>query len=329
VSSPGEAVERPPRVSVAVSTYQRAAALPRLVEALERQTLPLSDFEVVIADNGATDDTPAVLRRLQAESLLDIRVVRAEKNRGPAAGRNLAWRAAHAPTIAFTDDDCRPQPDWLAAGLTALAGAAVVVGRTEPPPEQLWLEDGPFARVVRVEEARFFETCNVFYRRSDLEAAGGFDETFLTPAGEDTDLALRIRPRGEGVVFAPDALVYHDIRPSDFVAAAREALRWTDIPRVIRLHPEMRARLLHGRFFWRASHPRAIAAFAGIMLALSRRSALPLSLTFPWLHYRVVTAPLCPGPRRRWLVLAPGLVLDLIEVGVMARGSVRHRTLVL
>jgi GT2 family glycosyltransferase len=323
----GEADTTSPRITVVVPTYQRASSLPRLIYALERQTLPLTDFEVVIADDGTTDDTAAVLARLQAQSPLQLQVLRAEKNQGAAAGRNMAWRAARAPLIAFTDDDCRPQPRWLEAGLAGLASAPVVVGRTEPPPEQLPLEHEPFARTLRVDEPRFFETCNVFYRRADLEAAGGFDETFRT--GEDTDLALRVRPRGEGVAFAEDALVYHDIRPSDFLAAAREVLRWTDLPRVVRLHPEVRRSLLSGRIFWKASHPRAIAAAAGILLAAVRRRPGPLLLAVPWLDYRVSVAPLCPGPRRRWVVLPGGLVLDLMEVGVMIRGSVRHRTLVL
>lgn len=327
MSTAGENSPAPPRISVVVSTYRRASALPRLVEALEQQTLPRSQFEVVIADDGNTDDTPAVLAELQAQSPLQLRVVRNERNRGAAAGRNLGWRAARAPLIAFTDDDCRPQPQWLEAGLTGLASAAVVVGRTEPPPDQLPLEQGPFARVLRVEEPRFYETCNIFYRRADLDAAGGFDETFRT--GEDTELALRVRPGGHGVVFAGNALVYHDIRPSDFLAAARETFRWTDLPLVVKLHPEVRRTLLSGRVFWKPSHPRAIAAAAGLVLAATGRRPGLLLLAAPWLEYRVSRAPLCPGPRRRWLVLPGALAIDLIEVGVMIRGSVRHRTLVL
>jgi GT2 family glycosyltransferase len=191
----------------------------------------------------------------------------------------------------------------------------------------LLLEHGAFARVLRVSEPRFYETANVFYRRADLEDAGGFDEALST--GEDTDLALRVRARGDGVLFAEDALVYHDIRPSQFVAAARETLRWTDLPRVIRLHPDMRRQLLYGRYFWKASHPRAMAAAFGIALAAARRRPAPLLLVLPWLHFRVSSVPLCPGRRRRWLVLPGGLAIDLIEVGVMIRGSLRHRVLVL
>src|SRR4051812_15985420 len=161
-----------PRVTVAVSTYQRAASVRRLVEALECQSLDPTQFEVVIADDGSTDDTPAVLQQLALTSPLDITILRSDRNCGQAAGRNRAWRAARAPVVAFTDDDCQPQPKWLEAGLEAMAHSKIVVGRTAPPPEQIPMTAGPFARTLRVEEARFFQTCNVFYRKADLEAAG-------------------------------------------------------------------------------------------------------------------------------------------------------------
>src|SRR5207245_2002445 len=112
-------------------------------------------------------------------------------------------------------------------GLEAMDHARVVVGLTTPPPDQEALASGPFARALWVREPKFFETCNVFYRRSDLEAIGGFEERFRT--GEDTDLALRVVPDGRaGVAFADGAVVYHDVRRSDFLAAVRETFRWTD-----------------------------------------------------------------------------------------------------
>ena len=318
---------RAPRVSVAVSTYRRAGSLARLVRALEKQTLPYEDFEVVIADDGSADGTGAALEELRRSSPLQLTVLHSDVNRGAAAGRNRAWRAGRAPVVAFTDDDCSPQPEWLEAGLDAMAGASVVVGRTVPPPEQEPLTDGPFARVLRVSEPKFFETANIFYRRADLERVDGFDETFLK-SGEDTDLAMRLVPSST-VAFASDALVYHDVRPSDFLAAVRECRKWVDLPRVVKLHPEVRRTLLHRRVFWKDTHPPALLALVGIVLAATRRAPLALVLTAPWVRLRVLKAPLTFGPRRRWLVLPPGLALDLVEVGVMVQGSVRHHTLVL
>lgn len=314
-------------MTVAISTYQRAHLLPGLLTALEAQSLPNDAFSVVIADNGATDGTAEVLARLVETTPLDVTVVRAERNRGPAVGRNLAWRAATAPVIAFTDDDCLPTPAWLEAGLRAMGEDHVVcVGRTSPHPDEAHLAAGPFSRTVRVDDARHFQTCNVFYRRADLEGVDGFDEAFDEPAGEDTDLGLRVVERGATPVFVSDAEVFHGVRASSFRATVRETLRWTGIPRVIRLHPHRRD-LLHWRLFWKSSHPLVILAALGLMLAVRRPAAL--LLIGPWLHHRTRTAPLTEGPRRRWLVLPGALVIDALEVGVMVRGSVRARALVL
>ena len=115
----------------------------------------------------------------------------------------------------------------------------------------------------------------------------------------------------------------------NFVAAVRESFRWVDLPLVVARHPQIRRTLLHRRLFWKPSHPPALLALAGILLAVARRRPLALLLVVPWVRLRVTTLPLTPAPRRRWLVLPPGLALDLVEVAVMVQGSVRHRTLVL
>lgn len=314
-----------PAVSVVIATYQRAALLPRLVRALEAQTFA-EPFEVIFVDDGSTDRTRDVLTDLTRRSRLPITVLGDGVNRRQAAARNIGWRAAKAPVVAFTDDDCVPTPDWLARGVAALGSdARVVVGKTIPDPEQEPIR-GPFSRTISVLSETFFETCNVFYRREDLERAGGFDEAFSSHGGEDTDLGWRITKNGADAVFEPEALVHHDIKPSDLRAAAREAFRWTGIPRVVRLHPEGRSYLVGG-VFWKPSHPYALAALAGVLLAPRSRAALALAV--PWLWYRLRVQPLHPGPRRRVLALPGALLVDLAEVGAMVRGSIRHRTFVL
>ena len=321
------------RVSVAISTYQRAELLPRLFAALEAQTLPLDGFEVLIADNGSTDGTAQVLADLAGRSPLTLRIVSVDQNRGPARGRNYAWRASRTPVIAFTDDDCVPTPGWLEAGLREMGSARrIVVGRTIPSPDQLHRQ-GPFSLTVAVEDARFFHTCNIFYRREDLEAAGGFDEGFTTPGGEDTDLGIRVKRLGAETVFCHDALVHHDVAASSFTAVLRHTLRWTDIPLFFDKHPQARKELLVKGVFWKPAHPRVIAATAGAVAAAVLTPFSPAGLAalvtaWPWVWFRVRRRPL-GGPRRRWLVLPGVFTIDLLEVAVMLRGSLRHRTLVL
>lgn len=315
-----------PEVSVVIATYQRARLLPRLFAALEAQTIGAERFEVIFVDDGSTDGTGAELRRLSESSPLAVDSLGDGVNRHQGPARNLGWSRARAPIVAFTDDDCVPAPDWLERGLAAMgSGRRVVVGRTVPDPTQAHLQ-GPFSRTITVADVTYFETCNIFYRKTDLEATGGFDEAFRSHGGEDTDLGWRIRKRGAEAVFAPDVLVHHDVKPSSVAAATREALRWTGIPRVVRLHPEGR-KLLYGGLFWKPSHPLALAAIAGI--ALAPRSRLALGLALPWLWHRVVSRPLAPGPRRRLLVLPGALVVDLAEVAAMIRGSISSRTIVL
>jgi glycosyltransferase involved in cell wall biosynthesis len=313
-----------PRVSVAVSTYNRTDLLPQLIEKLSKQTLPPHAFEVVITDNGSTDATPTLLQELVARTSLAFRVLRVENNRGPAQGRNVAWRHARAPIVAFTDDDCSPVPEWLERGIAALGPDNLLVGRTRPDPA---LPQGPFSRTVQHGDATWMPTCNVFYWRADLEAVDGFDESFVKPGGEDTDLGLRVvKQCGREVRFDDDALVYHDVRPSNFVDALKETQRWSTASRFFRQHPHARQWLYRG-LFWKPTHPKALLALVGIVVGVGFFPAL--LLTIPWLRYRIFERP-PPGGRRKLIAALPGvLLIDLAETVAMVRGSIRYRTLVI
>ena len=316
-----------PDVTVAVSTYRRPELLRRLLRALEEQTLGTDRFELVVHDDASGDTTPDVLRE---PTPLRLTVLHADVNAGPAAGRERAWRTGTAPVVAFTDDDCRPTPEWLAEGLAAMraAGRAVVVGRTAPDPEQEHLLVD-FSRTLRVDDATFAPTCNAFYRRTDLEAVDGFDTRFAHPGGEDTDLALRAEAAGAPRTFAPRALVHHEVRASDLRVALRDVLRWVDVPLLYRKHPGARSTTLTAGLFWKRSHPPAVLLLAGVLLAVARRSPTPLLLAAPWVRFRTAVWPVARGPRRRWALLPGALAVDVLEVAVMVRGSVKHRTLVL
>jgi glycosyltransferase involved in cell wall biosynthesis len=318
-----------PRVSVAVSTYQRADRISRLLRSLSRQTLPPTDFEVVVYDDGSRDDSVATIRQLIPELGYPLRLIEGSANRGPAAGRNEAWRAASAPVVAFTDDDCVPDADWLRVGLQAFDDPAVdvVVGRVEPAPDQLG-DLGPFSRTLRVSDARFFATANCFYRRSALEAADGFDEQFRRAAGEDTDLGLRVLGEHGRAQFAISALVHHDVRRSDVRASAREAWsKWIDLALVVRKHPQIRETLLYRRIFWKKSHAVWLLAAAGVAVAGTREPWAALA-ALPYLQHRLLSRPLAVGVGA--ITSLPGAVLvDGIEVACMVRSSLRYRTLIL
>jgi N-acetylglucosaminyl-diphospho-decaprenol L-rhamnosyltransferase len=317
-----------PEVSVVVPTRNRAESLDRLLRGLETQSLGIDRFEVLVVDDASTDETPALLEKLTAEGHLLIRTSRHDVRRGPAAARNSAWREARSEVVAFTDDDCVPDVRWLECGLAALAGTSgVVVGRTEPPSEQAGLAREPFARSLRVDSARFFETCNVFYAKADLEAVGGFDERFRRPSGEDTELGLRVTGLGVEARFAPDALVYHDVRRGGVLDALRETRRWADLPLVLRGRPWARRSLAHRWVFWKPSHPVALLAVAGLAMAPRWRGSL--ALVVPWLDHRLRKDPVTEDVAGRIRSLPGAFAIDVFETAVMARGSLRHRSLLL
>lgn len=313
-----------PDVSVVVATRDRAEPLRVLLDALAAQTLARERFEVIVADDGSRDETPELLAR---SGIVD-RSLRHHDSRGPAAARNAGWRAARARLVAFTDDDCRPEPGWLEAGLRAhrAAPGAVVQGRTRPEPDGEPLLDNPRARSLRVDSlGPFFQTCNVFYPRQLLERTGGFDERIVQPSTEDADLAWRAFEHGAGAAFAADALVNHAVAVPGLAAAVRFTPRWRTIPPLVRRHPRLRAAFPWRGRFWRESHARLAMALAGLALVPAHRG-----FALWCLPYLAVRRGWQPRALARAVVELPGVALvDGAELAVLACASARARTLVL
>jgi glycosyltransferase involved in cell wall biosynthesis len=313
-----------PLVSVVVSTCNRPARLTRLLASLRAQTLAADAFEVVVVDDGSGPETRAVIESEASRPGVTVRTVRHERSRGPGAGRNSGWRAAHAPLVAFTDDDCVADRSWLSAALAVSATEpdAIVQGRTEPDPTEIHL-DGVLSRTIRVEQlGPHYETCNIFYPREALETLGGFDEQFgLSPGGEDTDLAWRAIEAGRRTVFASGAVVFHAVQPLGVRGMLKVAARWSAVVRQFAEHPQLRTTLERG-VFWNVWH------------YLLWRSLLAL-LAPRWLRQLLVTKHLLELRKRAreagagsWAV--PFLLVhDVVECWAVARGAVRYRTLVL
>lgn len=324
--------EAPVDVSIVVATHNRRARLLRLIDALDAQCEP-PRFELVVVDDASSDGTAAAVECRAKRSAFPIAVVVQPTNRGPAAARNRGWQAARGPIVCFTDDDCVPGPGWLASLVAATANADIAQGRTVPDPDQI-ANRGPFSRSMDVPfEQGFYETCNIAYRRDVIERAGGFDEAFRFPYGEDTDLAWRAKEHGARTVFVADAVVRHDVWPSDYRAHLRDMRRREGVVLVFRKHPALRGHFGKGIFF-RPIHPPALVATGALAVLASRpRSpARAASATAALLWYAWVCRRFRPNPprRRQWLGVVPlALGADLYEIAVMARASVRYRTVLL
>jgi GT2 family glycosyltransferase len=317
-SQPHEHVQ----ISVCVSTRGRARLLPRLIDALECQTLDRSKFEVVITDDGSSDETWDVLRDLANRTSFLMRTARNEVSGGPGAGRNRAWQAARARLVAFTDDDCVPTPTWLEAHLLALRQSDITQGAVKGDPSQVE-RLGPFSRLVGVpDENGLYETCNVCYRREWLVKLGGFDTRFRR-SGEDADLAWRAKELGASTAFVEDALVHHDVESSSWRRALRDTLRWTGVVLLVDRHPHLRSRFGQGATWRRAHLPSALAALglSGAALAFVRgRPVLGYAATVaaaPYVRHRLFVEPITERRAARFKLLFPQLILDLSELGVI------------
>jgi GT2 family glycosyltransferase len=301
------------------------------LNALEEQTLDRELWEVVIVHDY---DRATAERVLDRHPLSDGQVLRhiaiAAGTGSPSYQRNLGWRAARGSLVAFTDDDCRPEPDWLQR-LVEEAGrspGAVVQGATRPDPLEADILAAPHVRTLFIEPVgAFAQTCNIAYPRALLEELGGFDEQAIAAAGEDVGLWLRARASGARISGAPQAIVNHAVESHTLPGILRQNLKWHHLAYLVKRHPELR-RQLPLRVFWDLDHLLTTMAAIGLVGARRRRALLALAVPYAVRSSRRRG----PGDRARVVAVAelPGqAVRQLGEVAGLVAGSVRYRTLLL
>lgn len=200
-----------PDVTVVVPTRDRPDALASCLSALDAQTL--RSFEVVVVDDASRDpDAVAVVVARHPCA----RMVRGT-GAGPAAARNLGVRAARADRICFTDDDCRPEPRWLAEidacfgrGAQVVAGPTVAgtAGAVTTAAQTITNHLTDSSRDTDGSHVAFAPTSNLACH-ADVLAMLPFDERYPLAAGEDREWCRRLAGRGILIAYAPRATVAH------------------------------------------------------------------------------------------------------------------------
>lgn len=322
---PGE-----PELSVVVATCERAERLGGLLTALRGQTLARPRFEVVVVDDASTDATPAVLAAERDRGELNLKVLRRTLNGGSAVAREEGWRAASAPHVAFTDDDCVPDPDWAEAMLRVCSAQpeAVVQGRTDPIAGELeamprWRR--PFSRTIRVPAFdAAFQTCNVGYPRALLERVGGFDvESYPRYPGEDADLGWRAVAAGAAAVFAPEVRVRHAVNDLGPIGKLSHAAAWD--MKVYARNPALRRIHFASGPFWKLTHLWLLWALLAI-LAPRRLDPLRGAMAARYVQSLWARGKLEGGGP---LAAPYYLAFDLVEMATVVRAGLRHRTLMI
>jgi GT2 family glycosyltransferase len=203
-----------PFFSVIIPTYERPAQLARCLRALACQDYPLERFEIVVVDDGSADSPRQILDQFRES--LDLELLE-QRNTGPAGARNFGATRARGEFLAFTDDDCEPDANWLRALASAFARSPdrIIGGRTiNALPDNLYAETShAIIEVVYAhfnadpDDARFFASNNFAVSAERFRLMRGFDESFIT--SEDREICARWRSLGLRLSYAPEAVVNH------------------------------------------------------------------------------------------------------------------------
>lgn len=202
--------------SIIIPTYERPAHVVACLESLATLRFDRNRWEAIFVDDGSASPAAAEVRAA-AESLPVRMLLRAHA--GPAAARNAGAHEARGQWLVFTDDDCRPDPDWLDAFAARFAadGDCAIGGRSINA-----LRDNVYSEASQVLLDYLYERFNAVPGRAQLlmsnnfalptatfRAVGGFDARFPGAAGEDRDLCARLSEAGVPLFYEPRAVVMH------------------------------------------------------------------------------------------------------------------------
>lgn len=205
-----------PAFSIIIPTFDRPDRLSHCLQALARLDYSRERFEIIVVDDGSPSPPIELIQSWKDRLPLKLIV---QNHGGPALARNTGAAAAGYPFLAFTDDDCAPEADWLSAFAIQLSntpdraiGGQIINALTQNPFSTASQDLVTYLYShfnADPQQARFFTSNNLVVPADRFQQVGGFDQSFPLAAGEDRDFCDRWLSTGYGLTYAPDALVYH------------------------------------------------------------------------------------------------------------------------
>lgn len=330
--------------------------LDRSLDALSRQDLQ-APYQVIVVDDDPDPRTARMVEgwatRSAGHGASFVYVPNHGAVHGLAAARNLGWRAASAPLLAFTGDDTVAAPCWLRQGLAAFgAGAHVADGsgsresrnssasgaasHNPAPPDavcgrveaSLPRQPTEYQRNTYLRESGDFAACNWFCQRRVLDSLGGFDERFHD-AGADADLYFRLLETGACLEQAPSATVAHPVPPSAWSANLAQLRELSSEALLYKKHPRLYRQKIRRPPDW---HDVAVVLFLllAVVAIAGRHEILAVAAGGSWL---VLTAMLCirrlrdtaKTPAHIAMVLASSPLLPPLALFWRLVGAIRYR----
>jgi lipopolysaccharide/colanic/teichoic acid biosynthesis glycosyltransferase/GT2 family glycosyltransferase len=199
-----------PFLSVIIPARDAAETLGDCLRGLRSQTLGSDRYEVIVVDDGSSDDTFRI-GEAGADRLIH------QPPSGPAAARNAGARAARGELLVFTDADCTPTPDFLERLSAAFQNPEIVAAKGVYRTEQRRLVprfvqqeyQHKYDRMARKPRIDFIDTYAAAYRRSVFLENNGFDVAYPTASVEDQEFSFRLAGKGYHMAFIPAAIVFH------------------------------------------------------------------------------------------------------------------------
>jgi glycosyltransferase involved in cell wall biosynthesis len=211
-------------LTVVIPTYNRCEVLRRALDGYLFQSSPHLISELLVVDDGSTDDTQSLVAEFQRVAPFQIRYLR-QPNRGPAAARNVGLSAARTQIVLYTDDDIVPHPDLVLHHVewhrqntepnVAILGFVTWSPEVHATPFMRWYGEAgalfDYRQLQRKREIdyRFFYTCNLSLKRDFLQTFGTFNENFKMAAYEDIELGFRLNKAGMRILYNALAVGYH------------------------------------------------------------------------------------------------------------------------
>jgi glycosyltransferase involved in cell wall biosynthesis len=197
--------------SIIIPAYNSEKTIADCIKALKNQDYEKGSYEIIVVDDGSTDNTAKIAKELGAKVVI-------QKNSGPAKARNNGAKIAKGKILLFTDSDCIAESNWLKEMLKPFSDKKVagVQGAYKTKQESLVaifvqyeIEERYKKMMASKDKLDWIGSYSAAYRKEDFFSAGGFDESFPKASGEDPELSFKISKKGRKLVFNPKAIVYH------------------------------------------------------------------------------------------------------------------------
>ncbi|MDF2431772.1 MAG: hypothetical protein JWP44_1403 [Mucilaginibacter sp.] len=320
------------KISVIIPTYNRPILLLKCLKALIAQNFRKTEYEIIIVSDGPDCQTKKIMNEWQIRKRVNLRFFSLPAKKGPAAARNYGWLNARGSLVAFTDDDCVPDKNWLSSFYNRhkADGEIVMSGKTIVP-----ISKNPtdYERNIEHLQTADFITANCCCTKKALSNAGGFDEQFTMAWREDSDLQFKLIKEGISIRKVNQAVVVHPIRQTKWGISIKEQKKTMFNALLYKKYPELYRQKIQ------PSPPIhyyiTIIAFLGMLTGLIIKAPemyiggfmLWMGLSFLFLFRRLRTTTLAPSHLFEMAITS--LCIPFISIYWQFYGAIKYRVLFL